>query len=112
MEQNLELAQATAIAVVMDDPEQAGPVFAAVRIEDFDGQYRLIAEAIHGLRIAKQPFDSLAVIDEMTRRGTLGRIGGAAEVHRVAGFSFGSADYSVQIIARVSRLRRLDVTAL
>lgn len=112
MDQNLELAQATAIAVVMADHEQAGPVFAAVRIEDFEGQYKLIAEAIHGLRIAKQPFDSLAVIDEMTRRGTLGRIGGAAEVHRIAGFSFGSADYSVQIIARVGRLRRVDATAL
>lgn len=112
MEQNLELAYATTLGVVMTDPEQAGPVFAAVRLDDFEGQYVLIAEAIHGLRVGRQPFDSLAVIDEMTRRGTIGRIGGAAEVHRVAGYSFGSADYSVQIIARVARLRRLEAIGL
>lgn len=112
MDLNLDMAMATALGVVIEHPEQAGPVFAAVRIEDFDAQYRVVAEAIHGLRLSKTPIDRLAVIDEMTRRGTLGRIGGPAEVSRIAGFGFGSADYSVQIIARTARLRRLDVTAL
>lgn len=103
----LDVAQATALGVVLEHPDQAGVVFAAVRIEDFDGQYQMIAEAIHGLRIAKTEISPLSVIDEMTRRGTIGRCGGAAEVYRVAGFGFGSADYSVQIIATHSRRRRL-----
>ncbi len=109
MEQNLELAQATTIAALMARPDEAASIFTAIRIEDLDGQYRLIAESIHGLRIARKPFDTLAVIDEATRRGTIGRIGGAAEVHRIGQFSFGSADYSLQIIARTARLRRLEV---
>lgn len=112
MDANLDTAMATALGVVIEHPEQAAEVFAAVRVEDFDAQYRLMAEAIHGLRIAKTEVSALAVVDEMTRRGTIGRIGGAAEVHRVAGFGFGSADYSVQIIARTARLRRLDAAAL
>ena len=112
MDQNLELAQATILGCIMADPEQAGPIFARIRIEDLDAQYRLIAEAIHGLRLAKSPYDALGVVDEMTRRGTIGRIGGMAEVYRVAGFSFGSPDYSVQIIARTARLRRLEASGV
>ena len=107
----LEQAQATILGGIITKPSEAANVFATLRIEDFDGQYRLIAEAIHGLRLNRAHIDSLAVIDEMTRRGTLGRIGGQAEVHRVAGF-FGSVDYSVEIVARHARLRRLQTASL
>lgn len=109
MDAALEIAQATALGAVIENPDQAGNVFAAVRIEDFDAQYRTVAEAIHGLRLQRTPISALSVIDEMTRRGTIARVGGPAEVHRIAGFGFGSADYSVQIIARSARLRRLAV---
>ena len=112
MDANLDLAQATVIGGIIEKPEQAALVFATVRIEDFDQQYRLIAEAIHGLRIARTPIDRLAVIDEMTRRGTIGRIGGQAEIARVAGFGFGSVDYSLDIVARVARLRKLGTTGI
>lgn len=112
MDSNLELAQATIIGGVIERPEQAGIVFATVRIEDFDQQYRLVAEAIHGLRVNRTDIDRLAVIDEMTRRGTIGRIGGAAEVHRIAGFGFGSVEYSLEIVARTARLRRIATSAL
>lgn len=112
MSESTELAQATIIGSLIEDNTQAGSVFSRVRIEDFDGQYRLIAEAIHGLRLDRKPFDVLAITDEMTRRGTIGRIGGAAEIHRVHGFHFGSVDYSVQILARVARLRRLEQIGL
>jgi replicative DNA helicase len=112
MDQNLDLAQATVIGGIIEKPEQAGVVFATVRIEDFDQQYRLMAEAIHGLRINRTGISPLAVIDEMTRRGTIGRIGGAAEVHRVAGFGFGSVDYSLEIVARTARLRQLEKVAI
>lgn len=112
MDQNLELAQATILGCVIDKPAKAADVFSSVRIEDFDQQYRLVAEAIHGLRIQRVTPNDLAVIDEMTRRGTLGRIGGAAEVHRIVGFSFGSVDYSVEIVQRHSRIRRLATASL
>ena len=107
----LEQAQATILGGIITKPSEAATVFATIRIEDFDAQYRLIAEAIHGLRLARADISSLSVIDEMTRRGTLGRIGGQAEVHRVAGF-FGSVDYSVEIVARHARLRRLATTGI
>lgn len=107
----LDQAQATALGVVIEHPEQAALVFAAVRIEDFDAQYRGIAEAIHGLRLAKTPIDRLSVIDELTRRGTLSRVGGPAEVSRVASHGFGSADYAVDVIARYARLRNLAAAA-
>ena len=107
MDANLDLAQATVIGGVIEKPAQAAIVFATVRIEDFDNQYRLIAEAIHGLRLQRTEISALAVIDEMTRRGTIGRIGGASEVMRVAGFGFGSVDYSLEIVARTARLRNL-----
>jgi hypothetical protein len=103
----LEMAMATAIGAVIEHPDHASHVFATARIEDFDAQYRLVAEAIHGLRLSKKSIDTLAVIDEMTRRGTLGTIGGQAEVHRIAGFGFGSPEYAVQVIATESRRRRI-----
>lgn len=112
MSESTEIAQATIIGSLIEDNTQAGSVFSRVRIEDFDGQYRLIAEAIHGLRLDRKPFDVIAITDEMTRRGTIGRIGGAAEIHRIHGFHFGSVDYSVQILARVARLRRLEQIGL
>jgi len=104
---NLEIAQATVLGGIIERPEQAGLVFATVRIEDFDQQYRLVAEAIHGLRLARTPINALSVIDELTRRGSLGQVGGTAEVHRVAGHGFGSVEYSVEIVARYARLRSL-----
>ncbi len=109
--ESLDFSMATALGVVIEHPEQAGIVFAAVRIEDFRNQYGPIAEAIHSLRLSKTTISPLAVIDEMSRRGTIGRIGGAAEIHRIAGFGFGSAEFAVQVIARHARLNRLAITA-
>lgn len=111
MDGALEQAQAVALANVILHPEKAASVFSQVRIEDFDGQYRAVAEALHGLRLAKADISQLSVVDEMTRRGTIGRIGGQAEVFRIAGH-FGSAEYACQVIARVARLRRLAVTGV
>lgn len=108
MDDSLDLAQATIIAKVIEDNSIAGDVFSRIRIEDLDGQYRAMAEAIHGLRLAGKPCDVLSLIDEMTKRGTIGRIGGPAEIHRVHSHWFGSWEYSVQIVSRVARLRRLE----
>ena len=103
----LDAAQATLLGGIIEDNTRAGDVFARIRIDDLDGPYRLVAEAIHGLRLAKKPYDVLAISDEMTQRGTIGRAGGLPELHRIHGHHFGSIDYSVQVVARHARLRRL-----
>lgn len=108
----LQQAMATLVGVAIERPAEAAEIFAAVPVEDLDHPYQAVAEAITGLRIAKAEVSRLAIIDEMTRRGTLGRVGGEAEVHRIAGFGFGDARYAVEIVQRVARLRRLDVAAL
>lgn len=104
----LDFCQATAIGAILQKPGTAPSVFGYVRPEEFDDQYRAVAEAIQGLRVSRTEISPLSVIDEMTRRGTLGRIGGAAEVFRIAEHGFaGSPDYAVQVIVRHHRLRRL-----
>lgn len=105
---SLDLCQATAIGVILQTPSKAPDVFGYIRPQDFDGQYRAVAEAIQALRVTKAEISPVAVIDEMTRRGSIGRIGGAAEVFRIAQHGFGSADYAVQVITRHHRLRRLE----
>lgn len=104
----LEEAMATATGVILAHPDQASKILSTVRIEDFAGQYRPILEAVHGLRVAGAEVTPLSVGDEMSRRGTLARIGGMAELMRVHGFGFGSAEYACQIIATSARLARLD----
>lgn len=104
---SLDFCQATAIGAVIQNPAKAPDVFGHIRPEDFDGQYRAIAEALQALRVAKVEISQVAVIDELTRRGTLSRIGGASEVFRIAQHGYGSPDYAVQVITRHHRLRRL-----
>lgn len=104
----LDFCQATALGVILQTPEKAPDVFGYVRPQDFDGQYRAVAEAIQALRVSKVEISAVSVIDELTRRGGIGRIGGAAEVFRIAQHGYGSADYAVQVITRHHRLRRLE----
>lgn len=105
---SLDFCMATAIGAVIQTPTKAPNVFGYVRPEDFEGQYRAMAEAIQSLRVAKTEISPVAVIDEMTRRGTLGRIGGSAEIFRVTSLGYGDADYAVKVITRHHRLRRLE----
>lgn len=105
MDDSLSFAYSVAIAAILRDPTQAGPMFARARVEEFDPPFRDIAEAINGLRVRKTAGDALAVIEEMTRRGTIGRAGGPAEIMRVAGF-IGDADWATDVIVRTHRLRR------
>lgn len=112
MDPVLDNAMATVLGGVMNKPEHAATVFVTIRIEDFDAQYRLVAEAIHGLRLAKADISALSIIDEMNRRGTLSRAGGHAEVIRIQGFGFGSIDYALQVIARNARVRRVAAAGI
>lgn len=100
-------AQTTALAIAIARPDTIPATFATVRPEDFDHPFRAIAEALQGLRHAKADITSLSVIDELSRRGTLGRVGGPAKVLELAQWAFGDPGYAVAVIARVSKLRRL-----
>ena len=102
---SLELAYSVAIATILRDPSHAGPVFARARVEEMDPPFRDYAEAINGLRVRKAAIDALSVVDEMTRRGTIGRIGGPAAVMAVGAF-IGDVDWAVDVIVRTQRLRR------
>ena len=95
----LGMAMDTVLGVAMEHPDRAAEIFARVRIADFHGSHRHIAEALHKLRLDKEPIEALSIIDEMNRRGTLSRSGGPAEVLRVAGFGFGEPMYACDIIA-------------
>ena len=105
MEPSLDFAHSVAIATILRDPSQAGTVFARVRADELDPPYRDYAEAINGLRVRKATVDPLALIDEMTRRGTIGRAGGPAAIMTVAAF-IGDVDWAVDVIVRTQRLRR------
>lgn len=107
MNTDLDLAQATALGVVIQRPTMAAEVFAQVRVEDFDGHYQDVAHTLHSLRLSKTPIEQLSVVSEMTRRGTIGRAGGPAEIARIAGHGFGDPSYACDVIVRTSRLRRL-----
>lgn len=108
MDYALEQAQGTVLGLILNRPELAAETFTKIRVEDLDQQYRLVGETIHHLRLAQVPISPLSVIDEMTRRGTIGRCGGPAEILRIAGIGFGSIDYATEVIARAARLRRLN----
>ena len=108
VDDNLRHAYAVAIGSVLREPSLAGRVFARVNTEDIDPPFRDIAEAIHSLRVAQKTIDPLAVVDEMSRRGTLSRAGGSDAVIQLGGvMSMGDPDYATDVIVRHSRLRRL-----
>lgn len=102
-----QIAQATVLGTVILHPEQAWQVFSRVSVSDFDPPFIHVAAAIEGLRLSRTPIDQLAVIAELERRSTLSRMGGPAEVYRIASFGFGSAEYAIDHIVRVAQLRRL-----
>lgn len=103
-------AQGVVLGAIMRDPTLAAGIFARVSTEDFDPPYREVAEAIHGLRLEKATIDGVSVVDAMTRRGTIGRIG-AAEVVGLVGH-IGDPDYGTDVLVRRARLRRLWRTSV
>lgn len=97
------------LAVLMHRPDLAARVFARVPVEQFDGKPGIIAQAIHGLRVARKPVDVSTVIDEMRNRSTLGRVDGPAYVHRVWQHwtSEDVLTYHLDAVANDRRIRKL-----
>lgn len=105
------VAEVAILGVVMSHPQHAAEIFARVQISDFTGPQSVIAEAVYGLRVKGEAHDPLAVVQEMTRRGSLGRAGGAAFVMRVAASAYEepALESYVGAVVREVRLRRLAV---
>jgi replicative DNA helicase len=103
-------AQGVVLGAIMRDPTLAAGIFARISTQDFDPPYREVAEAIHALRLEQTPITALAVVDLMTRRGTLRTIG-AADVIALVGH-IGDPDYGTDVLVRRARLRRLWTTAV
>lgn len=78
-----ELAEQSALAIVLEAPHTAARVFGRVPVADWSPRNGLVAEAIHGLRVARKPVDVRLVAAEMERRGTLNRAGGLAYLHEI-----------------------------
>ena len=100
-------AQKTALGIAITDPRQVPDIFIACKAEDFDPPFQQVAEAIQGLQGNRASIDQLSVIDEMSRRGTIGRAGGPAFVMELANWGYGSAEYACGVISRVARVRTL-----
>lgn len=104
----IEASERAVIAVILHKPDLTPNVLARVPVEQFTGSNRLVVEAILGMRVARKAIDPGTVTTEMSRRGTLARVG-ADYVHRIAA-EFISADtlpYHLDILADAWRLRRL-----
>lgn len=107
-----ELAERAALGIVLDNPKTAGQVFARVKPIDFTGPNGLIAEAIHGLRLARKPFDAGLVAAELNRRGMLSRAGGQVYVASLTGEYTSAAlltGYVDEIVTTVRRRRTWEI---
>ena len=104
-----EINERAVLATVMANPSHAATVFARVPAHEFSGPAMLVAEAINGLRTSRKPVELSTVIDEMTRRATLARIGGQAALMQLSQeYVPGPAlEYHLDAIADDVRLRRL-----
>jgi len=109
----LTIAERTVLGGLITHPATSSEVFSRIRVTDFTGTHTAVAEAVYGMRLEKKHIDQVTVIDEMQRRGTLGRAGGPAFLAYLAQHATfvieSSIGYHVDIIVRAVRLRRLAV---
>lgn len=71
--------------------------------------HQLVYEAIEGLRSGSKPVSAISVADELRRRGTLNRVGGAPYVHTLieAAPSAAQASYYGAIVRELAERRHL-----
>lgn len=109
MSEALDLAQATILGRLMEHNDEAANTFGRVSIDDFAGEYRHICTAIHSLWANKATFGPASVMAEIERQVAPVSY---AEVMRVNGFGFGDAEFQIDYLANLSRLRRLEVLGI
>ncbi|MDD3214028.1 MAG: replicative DNA helicase [Eubacteriales bacterium] len=103
-------AERSVLGAVLQDANVATLVFETLSPDDFyAAEHREIFDAMHTLHTAASPIDVMTVGNELTRRGTLEGVGGAAyllEAYRYVPTTANTRSY-VQIVQEKSTLRRL-----
>jgi replicative DNA helicase len=104
------LAEQSAIGGMLLSKDAVADVIESVRSSDFYiPKHEIIFEAILTLYSHGEPTDVIAVTDELTKSGELGRAGGADYLHTLTGLvpTAANAGYYASIVAEKAVLRRL-----
>src|SRR3990170_561574 len=104
------LAEQSAIGGMLLSKDAVADVIESVRAVDFYmPKHVLIFDAILSLYSHGEPTDVIAVTDELTKTGLLGRAGGAEYLHTLTGLvpTAANAGYYASIVAEKAVLRRL-----
>ncbi|MCW4385788.1 replicative DNA helicase [Salinibacterium sp. SYSU T00001] len=104
------LAEQSAIGGMMLSKDATADVIESVRAVDFYiPKHEIIFDAILSLYSHGEPTDVIAVTDELTKTGSLGRAGGAEYLHTLTGLvpTAANAGYYAAIVAEKAVLRRL-----
>lgn len=104
------LAEQSAIGGMMLSKDATADVIESVRAIDFYiPKHEIIFDAILSLYSHGEPTDVIAVTDELTKAGDIGRAGGAEYLHTLTGVvpTAANAGYYASIVAEKAVLRRL-----
>jgi replicative DNA helicase len=104
------LAEQSALGGMMLSSDAVADVTEIVRGVDFYlPKHEVIFDAVLTLYSHGEPTDVIAVTDQLTKTGTLGRAGGAEYLHTLTGLvpTAANAGYYAQIVAEKAVLRRL-----
>src|SRR5690606_19447362 len=104
------LAEQSAIGGMMLSKDATADVIESVRAIDFYiPKHEIIFDAILSLYSHGEPTDVIAVTDELTKTGLIGRAGGAEYLHTLTGIvpTAANAGYYAAIVAEKAVLRRL-----
>ncbi len=104
------LAEQSAIGGMLLSKDAVADVMETVRSNDFYiPKHEIIFEAILSLYSHGEPTDVIAVTDELTKSGELGRAGGAEYLHTLTGLvpTAANAGYYGAIVGEKAVLRRL-----
>ncbi|NEM91779.1 replicative DNA helicase [Galbitalea soli] len=104
------LAEQSAIGGMLLSKDAVADVIEAVRGADFYiPKHELIFDAVLSLYSHGEPTDVIAVTDELTKSGEIGRAGGAEYLHTLTGLvpTAANAGFYASIVAEKAVLRRL-----
>ena len=103
-------AERSVLGAVLQDSGAANLAFETLSPEDFySAEHREIFEAMRTLHIAGNPIDLMTLGNELTRRGTLDSVGGAAYLLQAVRFVPTTANTRtyIEIVLEKATLRRL-----
>lgn len=115
IENQVMLAEQSVLGGLMLSPHVAREVTRLVTSSDFySPRHQLIFEAIERLRHAEAPTDTVAVVDELIRHGSIDRAGGADYVHTLTSVTptASNAGYYAALVAAASVGRGVTAVAM